>query len=74
MRYYAAFRAKYPDIHKWQKKNESECLRAKRMKTCTGLTFHFPGCKLQRGEYNPDWPSICNYPVECGRPCSVMGR
>lgn len=64
MAYYAAFRKKYTGICKWQKDNEAACLRNKRMKHVTGMHFYFPSCKLSRGEYNADWPSICNYPVQ----------
>lgn len=63
MAYYAAFRDKYPEITAWQQRNESICLNGKKMRSCTGLTFHFPSCKMV-GDYNPDWPSICNYPVQ----------
>lgn len=63
MAYYAAFREKYPGIAEWQQRNEGTCLARKQMTTCTGLTYHFPSCRMV-GDYNPDWPSICNYPVQ----------
>lgn len=63
MTYYAAFRDKYTGIAAWQQRNEAICLQHKRMTTCTGLNFYFPSCRMV-GDYNPDWPSICNYPVQ----------
>ena len=63
MKYYAAFRDKYPGITSWQQRNEAVCLQYKKMTTCTGLEFYFPSCRMV-GDYNPDWPSICNYPVQ----------
>lgn len=63
MVYYAAFREKYPGITAWQQRNEAICLQYKAMTTCTGLKFYFPSCRMV-GDYNPDWPSICNYPVQ----------
>jgi DNA polymerase I len=63
MTYYAAFRDKYTSITAWQQRNEAICLQYKRMTTCTGLNFYFPSCRMV-GDYNPDWPSICNYPVQ----------
>lgn len=63
MAYYAAFRDKYPGISAWQQRNEGTCLQRKKMTTCTGLEFYFPSCRMV-GDYNPDWPSICNYPVQ----------
>lgn len=63
MAYYAAFREKYQGISAWQQRNEAICLQYKKMTTCTGLGFYFPSCRMV-GDYNPDWPSICNYPVQ----------
>lgn len=64
MQYYSAFRDKYTGIAAWQQRNEAVCLQYKRMATVTGLTYHFPSCRITGGDYNPDWPSICNYPVQ----------
>lgn len=62
--YYAAFREKYAGLASTQKKWEATALRTKRVRTCTGLEFFFPGCKVTGSGYNPSFPSICNYPVQ----------
>ena len=64
MAYYAAFREKYPQITKAQRRWESVCLRHKKITHDSGITFHFPNCSTSSSGYNQSFPSICNYPVQ----------
>lgn len=64
MRYYAAFREKYPGITKAQLRWETKVLREKKITHESGITFHYPNCSMSNSGYNADFPSICNYPVQ----------
>lgn len=64
MRYYQAFKEKYPGITKAQLQWEAKVLRAKKITHVSGITFHYPNASLSSSGYNATFPSICNYPVQ----------
>lgn len=64
MAYYASFREKYAELAKTQVKWETHVLRNKKITHETGITFHYPNAKVTGSGYNPEFPSICNYPVQ----------
>jgi DNA polymerase-1 len=64
MRYYAAFKEKYSGITQAQQRWLRTVLRTKRITHESGITFHYPNCKMSDSGYCADYPSVCNYPVQ----------
>lgn len=62
--YYAAFRLKYPDIDKTQRRWLAEVLETKQLRTASGLVFYWPDTKVTESGYVTNTPSIYNYPVQ----------
>jgi len=64
-RYYAAFREKYPGVAAAQQSWIDEALATQKVRTVTGLIYHYPNTKIQRGSnYVTNTTQICNYPVQ----------
>lgn len=64
-KYYEDFKAKYVGITAAQEKWINEALVNQKVRTVTGLQYHYPGTKYQgRGGYVINTTQICNYPVQ----------
>lgn len=63
--YYKAFREKYPGITSAQQSWIDEALVHQKVKTITGLIYHYPGTRISRGSgYVTNTTQICNYSVQ----------
>ena len=62
--YYAEFEKKYSGITKTQDRWIKTVLETKKLKTLTGLTFHWPDTRMSRSGYINNSQSICNYPIQ----------
>lgn len=62
--YYAAFKAKYPGVTAAQEAWKLTVLKTKKLRTCSGLVFHWPDTQVSRTGYITNSTSICNYPVQ----------
>ena len=64
-KYYKAFREKYPGITSAQQGWIDEALVHQKVKTITGLIYHYPGTRISRGsDYVSNSTQICNYAVQ----------
>lgn len=65
MRYYKAFREKYPDVYRTQMGWLGEAVNNKCVRMPWGMEFRFPDIRLDGGDgYCKDKPSVFNYPVQ----------
>jgi DNA polymerase I-like protein with 3'-5' exonuclease and polymerase domains len=62
--YYKAFRERYPGIGGTQKGWTYEVLKDKKLQIETGITFHWPDCKMYQSGWIQHTPSIYNYPIQ----------
>lgn len=63
-RYYAAFRARYPDIDETQQAWLAEVLRTKQLVTPWGLIYYFPTAKVNKNGWSNVTSTVYNYPVQ----------
>jgi DNA polymerase I-like protein with 3'-5' exonuclease and polymerase domains len=63
MRYYAAFREKYPDLDRTQKMWTEEVLNNGKLVTQTGLIFYWPGTSINSHGQITNRRNIYNYPI-----------
>lgn len=63
--YYAAFRQKYNGVYREQMRWVAEVLKTQQLDTAWGMTFYFPGARMDSKGYCSDTPNIFNYPVQC---------
>lgn len=64
MKYYAAFKEKYPGVTGAQENWKREVLHTKQLRTASGLIFYWPDTKMSSSGYITNSTSICNYPVQ----------
>ena len=62
--YYSFFMDKHTGIKEWHQKLLDEVLDTQKLKTITGLTFHFPGTEFSSTGYVINQTNIKNYPVQ----------
>jgi DNA polymerase I-like protein with 3'-5' exonuclease and polymerase domains len=63
-RYYAAFRARYPELAAAQKAWADEALRDKQYVTPWGLIYYFPTARVSKSGYANVTTSVYNYPIQ----------
>lgn len=62
--YYAAFRARYPQIAEMQERWIADAVRTGEQRTASGLIYYWPDARPGRTGYVNGSPSICNYPIQ----------
>jgi len=63
-RYYAAFAAKYHQLHAAQTEWTHQVLKDKKLTTEYGLIYYWPECRMTRNGYIIHSTNIFNYPVQ----------
>jgi DNA polymerase I len=64
VRYYKAFREKYPDITRMQQGWVDECLKHQQLRMVTGLIVYFPGTEYTHTGFVKNSTKILNLPVQ----------
>jgi len=62
--YYKSFKKKYPGITAAQQSWIDQAVVKQKVKTVTGLTYHYPGTGVTRSGYVTNTTQICNYSVQ----------
>lgn len=62
--YYEAFRQKYHSLHSTQQGWTMSVLRDGCLRTASGLTFYWPGTRMDQSGYVQNSSSIFNYPIQ----------
>lgn len=65
VKYYEAFRRKYNGVYRTQMGWVAEVLKTGKLDMPWGMTFYFPGARMNSQGYCAMTPSIFNYPVQC---------